>query len=109
MIENHNNTPLISLKLQGKDTKKIPQKQQVSKAFFEKPKTTLQVAIETGIYRANITRYVGKWKKADKIVIVRKGICPISKQNKVQFLTTNPNFYPRSRQLNLFEQPTNNK
>ncbi len=109
MIENQNNTPLISLKLQGKDTKKTPQTQQVNKAFFDKPKTTLQVSIETGIYRANITRYVGKWKKADKIVIVRKGICPISKRNKVQFLTTNKDLFPRSRQLNLFEQPTNNK
>ena len=102
-MKNHLSTPLISLNGQHKDSDNLPQTQQVSKAFFEKPKTTLQVAIETGIYRANITRYVGKWKKADKIAVVKIGVCPITKEKGVQYLTTNPAFFPKQRQLNLFE------
>ncbi len=50
------------------------------KAFHSNtPKTMLQVSIETGILRANLCRYVSKFRKSDKITLVRKGICPISK------------------------------
>ena len=34
------------------------QKQRVYRSFKEKPKTMLQVSQETGIYRANICRYI---------------------------------------------------
>ena len=88
----HLNTPKISLNRQHKDSDYLPQIQRVSKAFFEKPKTTLQVSFETGIYRANICRYVGKWKQSNHVAVARIGVCPISKENGVQFLTTNPAF-----------------
>ena len=59
----HLSTPLISLNGQHKDSNYLAQTQRVNKAFFfEKPKTMLQVSFETGIFRANICRYVAQWK-----------------------------------------------
>ncbi|MDR2083715.1 MAG: hypothetical protein LBP67_01805 [Bacteroidales bacterium] len=46
------------------------------------------VAQETGIYRANICRYVREFKKNDRLFLVRKGICPISK-HRAGFYTSN--------------------
>ena len=101
-MKKHLSTPLISLNGQHKDSDYLAQPQRVNKAYFEKPKTMLQVSFETGIFSANICRYVAKWKKNDRIAVVRIGICPIPKC-KAQFLTSNPDFYPKQRQLNLFE------
>ncbi len=98
----HLSTPLISLNGQHKDSNYLAQTQRVNKAFFEKPKTMLQVSFETGIFRANICRYVAQWKQSNHIAVVKIGICPITKC-KAQFLTSNPDFYPKQRQLNLFE------
>jgi len=43
--------------------------------------------------RANICRYVADWEKENRICIVRKGICPISK-HRAGFYTTNPELFP---------------
>jgi len=48
-------------------------------ATFNQPKTMLQVSVETGILRANICRYVRQLEDENKISLVYKGICPISK------------------------------
>ena len=101
-MKKHNNTPIISLNGQHKDSNYLAQTQRVNKAFFEKPKTMLQVSFETGIDRANICRYVAQWKKNNKIEVVKIGVCPIT-QCKAQFLTSNPELYPKQRQLNLFD------
>lgn len=84
------------------DTKIKPQMKKVFEAFFGQPKTMLMVEVETGILRPNICRYVSNLRKSKSIEIVRLGVCPISKYPKVQFLTTNPNLFPNSTQLNLF-------
>lgn len=55
------------------------QMKRVYKSFSERPKTMLQVAIETNILRANLCRYIAKWKKQNKIELVKFGICPITK------------------------------
>ena len=75
-------------KRQGKSTNYQAQIKRIYKAFNE-PKTMLKVSIETGILRANITRYVAKLKKVDQAIIYKFGICPISKRSGVQFITTN--------------------
>jgi hypothetical protein len=77
----------------------VPQMQRVFAAFSRQPKTMLMVAVETGIMRSNITRYVAKWKKQRCIKIVRYGICPISKHH-AGFYTTNNNSF--SQPLKLF-------
>lgn len=69
------------------------QMQRVFAALYRQPKTMLMVSIETSILRANICRYVAEWEKENRICIVRKGICPISK-HRAGFYTTNPELLP---------------
>jgi hypothetical protein len=93
-MQEHNNTPSNSLhKRQCKDKHFEAQKKRVFAAFYKQPKTMLMVSIETGILRANICRYVAEWEKENRICIVRKGICPISK-HRAGFYTTNPELFP---------------
>ncbi len=66
------------------------QKQQTAAAFYERPKTMLMVAVETGILRANICRYVAALRRNNSIYLIRKGICEISKHPGVGYYTTNP-------------------
>jgi hypothetical protein len=88
------NTPVNSLhKRHCKDKHFEAQMQKVFAAFYKQPKTMLMVSIETGILRANICRYVAQWKKDNRIRIVRKGICPITK-HRAGFYTTNPELFP---------------
>ena len=68
------------------------QMKRVFTALYRQPKTMLMVSIETGILRANICRYVAEWEKENRICIVRKGICPISK-HRAGFYTTNPDLF----------------
>lgn len=65
----------------------------IFQAFYGQPKTMLMVAVETGILRANICRYVSQLEKHNLIRLVRKGICPISK-HRAGFYTTNPELFP---------------
>ena len=94
-MENNHRTALKSFgKGQGKDKHFQGQMQRVFTAFLRHPKTMLAVSVETGIRTSNITRYVAKWRKQNRIKTIRKGICPISKSTGVQFLTTNPDLFP---------------
>ena len=92
-MENNHRTALKSFgKGQGKDKHFQAQMERVFAALDRQPKTMLMVSIETGILRANICRYVAKWKKQNCIKIVRQGICPISK-HRAGFYTTNPELF----------------
>lgn len=94
MGNNQMNSPKVfSHKGQGKSKHFQAQMQRVFAALYRQPKTMLMVSIETSILRANICRYVAKWEKENRICIVRKGICPISKY-RAGFYTTNPDLFP---------------
>jgi hypothetical protein len=94
MESNQLNSPKVfSHKGQGKSTHFQAQMKRVFAALYRQPKTMLMVSIETGILRANICRYVAEWEKENRICIVRKGICPISK-HRAGFYTTNPELFP---------------
>jgi len=94
MENNQLNSPKVFLhKGQGKDKHFQAQMKRAFAAFYKQPKTMLMVSIETGILRANICRYVAEWEKRDRIRIVRKGICPISKHH-AGYYTTNPKLFP---------------
>ncbi len=67
------------------------QRQSVFSAFYNSPKTMLMVSIETGIYRANVCRYVSEFRDFNQIDSVKKDICPISR-HAAEFLTTNPEY-----------------
>ena len=87
-IQGVNNTNMGGNGFNPKDSK-LTEYQQVYRAFYsDKPKNALQISIETGIRRANITRYIGRMKRTDRIAVVYIGMCPITKHGKVQFLTT---------------------
>jgi hypothetical protein len=94
MGNNHTNSPKVLLhKRHNKSTDFQAQMKRVFLAFYRQPKTMLMVSIETGIYRANICRYVAKMNKQSSIRIERKSICPISK-HRAGFYTTNPELFP---------------
>ena len=90
MKKDFNQTPPTNLFGNGcNKVSNLTEYQQVYRAFFsDKPKNALQVSIETGIRRANITRYIGRMKRTDRIAVIYIGMCPITKHGKVQFLTT---------------------
>jgi hypothetical protein len=92
MESNQRTAPNFSHKGQGKGNYFQTQMKQVFVTFYMQPKTMLMVSIETGILRANICRYVAKWEKQNRIKVVRKGICPISK-HRAGFYTTNPELF----------------
>lgn len=94
MESNQLNSPKVfSHKGQGKSTHFQAQMKRVFAALYRQPKTMLMVSTETGILRANICRYVAEWEKENRICIVRKGSCPISK-HRAGFYTTNPELFP---------------
>ena len=95
-----NTSSKLNLKEHNKDKYFQGQMKRVFSSFHSHPKTMLMVSIETGILRANLCRYVAFWRKQNRIAVVQKGICPISKSTGVQFLTTNPDLFP-------FVEPTN--
>ncbi len=77
-----------------RDQKFEAQKKVVFEAFRRNPVTMLMIEVETGIMRSNITRYVAEWKKENKIHLLKKDRCPISKQ-QAGYYTTNPILFPK--------------
>ena len=47
-------------------------------AFSERPKTMLEVSVETGVRRANICRYVAKWEEDNRIEFIGLALCKVS-------------------------------
>jgi hypothetical protein len=80
------------LKSGGKDTSFIPQYQTVYQSFKERPKTMLEVSIETGILRANICRYAAKMEENGQIQEIRKGYCPYT-HFKAGFYSTDESLF----------------
>jgi hypothetical protein len=70
----------------------------------------LQVSKETDILRANICRYIAKWKEAGQIQVICKGRCPHThftagfySTDKALFRATDD----RQLTLNLFDNANN--
>lgn len=80
------------------------QMMRVFDCFMERPKTMLEVSLETGILRANICRYVAGFRKAGLIQVHHHGIDAITKC-PAAFLTTNPALFLLSdfNQRNLID------
>lgn len=73
----------------------------VFKCFFNRPQTMKEASINTKIDRANICYYIAKFRKANKVAVIKSVICPITK-HKANLITTNPNLFPTTTQLKLF-------
>ena len=88
--------PEISLNQQDKDKNFIPQYQTVFNSFKERPKTMLQVSIDTGILRANICRYIADMEERGIIQCLYKKLCPYT-QYKAGFYSTNKDLFTSSK------------
>jgi RNA:NAD 2'-phosphotransferase (TPT1/KptA family) len=71
---------------------KATQEQQFQKWFNRGIFTMKQVSVKTDIDRANVCRFISKMKRSNSIYLVRRGICPITK-DVAGFYTTNYNLY----------------
>jgi hypothetical protein len=89
---------------QDKDNHFVSQYKTVYQSFKERPKTMLQVCIETGILRANICRYIAEMEEKGHIQIIRKGYCPYT-HFVAGFYSTDEALFtkPDVSQLNLFD------
>lgn len=76
-------------------------------AFKEYPKTTKMVAVETGIQRCNITRYVATLEKRNQISVVKQEPCKITK-HKAKYYSTDPEYFQMDTQNELFPSGSNN-
>jgi hypothetical protein len=93
------NTPSNSLhKRQRKDKHFEAQMERVFAAFKRQPSTMLMVSVETGILRANICRYVAKWKKSNSIHLFKQGLCKVSK-HRAGYYTTDTNLFTQPLKL----------
>jgi hypothetical protein len=59
-------------------------------------------AVDTGVPIQNVCRYVDMLKDCNSIAVVNKGYCRISGE-LVEYLSTNPELFPKNVQLNLWE------
>jgi hypothetical protein len=62
-----------------------------------------EIFIETGIMRENICRYIDILLENGKIKITQKRKCTITGHSSVNEYTANPELFPQSNQLNLFD------
>ena len=97
-------TPIIVASQRESKGKQLNlQYQIVYQSFKERPKTMLQVSLETGILRANICRYVAKMRKHNNIRVIRYGYCPCT-HYRAGFLSTDQVLFTKEKvkQLKLF-------
>lgn len=88
------------MKSTGKNTDQL---KSVHKAFYEYPKTMKEVDAETQIMRENICRYVSTLRNENRISLVGYRRCTITGNPKVGIYTTNPDLFPKTNQLDLFQ------
>lgn len=106
MEEKKRVTEAAPINLNGsKDTDSIAQYQVVYQSFMEKPKTMLDVFLETGILRANICRYVADMEDKGLIQLLYKMDDEHTKC-KAGYYTTNKALFHKidDKQLKLWEE-----
>lgn len=79
----------------------------IAEAFRLKPSTMWQVSIRTGITRPNVCRHVAELLKRDDIVLLKKGLCPIS-HYRAGFYTSDKSLFPSTTSTyTLFDECLN--
>ena len=82
-----------SLEAENRKKRFDAQLRKVSIALFQQPLTRMQVSELTGIRIQNVCRYIAYLRKRNQVKVIYKGICPITKEFGVEFLSTNPKFW----------------
>jgi predicted transcriptional regulator len=103
-MNNTQNAHSLNKYFQRKDNDFKAQLKKVYDAFFEQPRTMLEVAEKTNVMRSNICWYVREWRQNSQIVALKKRKCSISGYPYVYELTTNPRLFDEvdKDQLSLF-------
>lgn len=73
-----------------------------NRVLFQGLYTMKMVAVVLDVDRGNICYCIGRLRKQGAVALVKKGRCPITKENGVGFYTSNPDLFPFNNQLNLF-------
>jgi hypothetical protein len=66
-------------------------------AFLKGIFTMKTISIKTGIDRANICRYIANRRQQNKVFLVKKDVCPITKVKNVGFYTTDFDLYCQTK------------
>jgi hypothetical protein len=84
-----------------KDSCFIAQYHRLFLYYKENKASRYMASVETGIPIQNICRYVGMMFDRGVIAVIRKDKCHISGEI-VEFLSTNPELFPKDNQLKLW-------
>ena len=91
-----NSTNLINKNLSGAEIRRKrfdAQFRLVSIALFEQPLTRMQLSVITGVRIQNVCRHIAHLRKLNQVKVVKRGICPVTRESGVEFLSTNPKFW----------------
>lgn len=86
----------------SKDIDYTRNKQKVFQCLFSEPRTRAQVERLTGIRINSVCYYVAALAGNGKVKVHHKGVCPITRYSNVEFLTTNPELFPKNKQLSFW-------
>ena len=96
--------PANSLSCEGKDIDYTRDKQRVFQCLFTVPRTRAQVETLTGIRINSVCYYVGMLANDGKVKVHHKGICPVTRHDNVEFLTTNPELFPKDKPFSFWDK-----
>lgn len=95
------NNHRLNIETLGKDTYFLSQLKAVHNYLKENTATATMVALETGVPQKNFCRYKRILEKNGQLAEIEKKPCK-STGFKAWYLTTNPEAFPKSKQLALF-------
>ena len=91
----------IIITTQNKDKVSTSQLKTIFNYLQSHTATASMVADATGVPQKSICRYKRDLQKRGLLYEVKKGLCELTKF-RAWYLTTNPDLFPRSNQLQLF-------
>ena len=74
----------------------------VYESFFEKPRTMKEADVDCGVMRESICRYVARLQRGNKIALIRKRRCAVTRCIAGEY-TTDVALFPSNSQLTLFD------
>jgi hypothetical protein len=77
-----------------KNSKKRVQIRQVLDELKKEPATSMMLSVQTGILRANLTRYLAKLERQHKIVVTTEKPCKIT-GHKAKYYSAKPAHLPK--------------
>lgn len=94
----HNNTAFDSEQFKGKE--RSTQEQRLRAYLRQKTVSRWMASVATGIPLQVVCWIVGDLRKMDAVAVVKKARCAISGR-VVEYITTDPDKFPKSNQLKL--------